>query len=123
MAGNYYLRRGNEFQKLIDGNMTETQGDFSFKVTDSYMTHLPLFLYSGSLEEDGADKLTALSGQRLSLKHAYNVGDDIHLHWSIDKNKMITIALQEPGYPPISISRRPKQSQYDLVQRYTVNGG
>ncbi len=123
MAGNIYLRRGNEFQMLIDGNMAATEGDFSLKVTNSYMTNLPLFLYSGSLEEDGADKLTPLSGQRLSLKHAYNMGDDIHLHWTVDKNKMITIALQEPGYAPISISRQPKKSQYDLVRRYTVNGG
>lgn len=123
MAGNIYLRRGNEFQMLIDGNMSETSGDFSLKVTDSYMTHLPLFLYSGSLEEDGADKLTALSGHRLPLQHAYNEGDDIRLHWTIDENKMITIALQEQGYAPLSISRQPKPSQYDLVQRYIVNGG
>ena len=123
MAGNVYLRRGNEFQMLIDGNMPETSGDFFLKVTDSYMTHLPLFLYSGSLEEEGADKLTALSGHRLRLQHAYNEGDDIRLHWTIDENKMITIALQEQGYAPLSISRQPEPSQYDLVQRYTVNGG
>lgn len=123
MAGNIYLRRGNEFQMLIDGNMSETSGDFSLKVTDSYMTHLPLFLYSGSLEEDGADKLTALSGHRLPLQHAYNEGDDIRLHWTIDENKMITIALQAQGYAPLSISRQPEPAQYDLVQRYIVNGG
>ena len=125
MSGNVYLRRGTDFDLLIDGDMGQTSGDFSCKVTDSYMTHLPLFLYSGSLEEDGADKLTALSGQRLQLQHAYDEGDEIRLHWAIDENKVITIELQEPGYKPLQFSRLLSldRIQNDPIQRYIVNKG
>ena len=124
LAGNIYLRRDKEFDLLIDGKMQETSGDFSRPVTDGYMTSLPLFLYSGSLE-DGAEKLTALAGKRLPLSHPYHEGDKIPLHWSIDENKIITIDVQEPGFAPIRFSRQlsAEAIENDPVQKYVVNKG
>ena len=122
LAGNIYLRRANEFDLLIDGKMEKTSGDFSYRMADSFMTNLPLFLYSGSIE-DGADTLTALAGKHLELHHAYKEGDEIPLHWSIDKNKVITINLIEKGYESVTVSRQltSEKIQNDPVQKYAVN--
>jgi len=122
LAGNIYIRRANEFDLLIDGKMEKTSGDFSYRMTDSFMTNLPLFLYSGSIE-DGADTLTALAGKHLELQHAYKEGEEIPLHWSIDKNKVITINLIEKGYESVTVSRQltSEKIQNDPVQKYAVN--
>ena len=86
------------------------------------MTNIPLFLYSGSIE-DGADTLTALAGKHLELQHAYKEGEEIPLHWSIDENKVITINLMEKGYESVTVSRQltPEKIQNDPVQKYAVN--
>ena len=122
LAGNIYIRRADGFDLLIDGKKDKTSGDFSYRMADSFMTNIPLFLYSGSIE-DGADTLTALAGKHLELQHAYKEGEEIPLHWSIDENKVITINLMEKGYESVTVSRQltPEKIQNDPVQKYAVN--
>lgn len=122
LAGNIYIRRADGFDLLIDGKKDKTSGDFSYRMADSFMTNIPLFLYSGSIE-DGADTLTALAGKHLELQHAYKEGEEIPLHWSIDENKVITINLMEKGYESVTVSRQltSEKIQNDPVQKYAVN--
>ena len=128
MASNIYLRKDNSFELLIADNLQQKQGKFPYTVTDSNMTHLPLFLYSGGTqdeEQDTTDSFIPLTGQKIPLQHAYEEGEQIELAWSVDKNKVITIELSESGYPPLQFSRQMKVEDIksNPVQQYTVNKG
>ncbi len=125
MASNIYLRKDNQFELLINEDLEATSGAFDYVVTDDDMTELPIFLYSGNPEADGTDntKFVPLAGQKIPLQHAYKEGQSITLNWDIDKNKVITISIEEPGMPKFTVSRFLSEAavKKNIISQYKLN--
>lgn len=128
MASNTYIRENDKFVMLIDGSLVNKSGTFHYTVTDSNMTSLPLFLYSGTESDDGSDNTDAfvqLAGKMIELSHPYNEGEQIPLSWKVDKNKMITITLNEVSTAPIEVSTllTPVAIANNPINMYKINRG
>ena len=125
MASNIYLRKDNQFELLINEDLEATSGAFDYVVTDDDMTELPIFLYSGNPEADGTNitKFVPLAGQKIPLQHAYKEGQSITLNWDIDKNKVITISIEEPGMPKFTVSRFLSDAavKKNVINQYKLN--
>ncbi|MDY3739594.1 MAG: hypothetical protein SO022_03910 [Selenomonadaceae bacterium] len=128
MASNTYIRENDKFVMLIDGSLVNKSGTFHYTVTDSNMTSLPLFLYTGTESDDGSDntdEFIQLAGKMIDLSHPYDEGDQIPLSWKVDKNKMITITLNEVSAAPIEVSTllTPAAIANNPINKYKINRG
>lgn len=60
------------------------------------MTRLPIFLFYGQ-DPNFSEDFTPIAGKVVDLPRRFEVGEEVTLTWSIDKNGVIIISLEELG--------------------------
>lgn len=98
LAEDIFLRTNNGFGKLISKSeiAIKKTGEFTYAIPEENMTHLPIFLFYGQ-DPNYPEDFTPIAGKVLDLPRRFEVGEEVTLTWSIDKNGVIIISLEELG--------------------------
>lgn len=98
LAEDIFLRTNNGFEKLISKSeiAIKKMGEFTYAIPEENMTHLPIFLFYGQ-DPNFPEDFTPIAGKVLDLPRRFEVGEEVTLTWSIDKNGVIIISLEELG--------------------------
>lgn len=98
LAEDIFLRTNNGFEKLISKSeiAIKKTGEFTYAIPEENMTHLPIFLFYGQ-DPNYPEDFTPIAGKVLDLPRRFEVGEEVTLTWSIDKNGVIIISLEELG--------------------------
>ncbi len=94
MSDDTYIKVGNEF-KMFFPRTTEpnTTGTFEYVVPEDGLAEFSVFLYYGI--NDKPDNLTKLAGKFFPLKQRLKKDQSIHIKWTLDKDKIISIEILE----------------------------
>lgn len=98
LAEDIFLRTNNGFEKLISKSeiAIKKMGEFTYAIPEENMTHLPIFLFYGQ-DPNFPEDFTPIAGKVLDLPRRFEVGEEVTLTWSIDKDGVIIISLEELG--------------------------
>lgn len=98
LAEDIFLRTNEGFEKLILKSeiAVKKTGEFTYAIPEENMTHLPIFLFNGQ-DPKSPEDFTPIAGKVVDLPRRFEVGEEVTLTWSIDKNGVIIISLEELG--------------------------
>ena len=98
LAEDIFLRTNNGFEKLISKSeiAVKKTGKFTYAIPEENMTRLPIFLFYGQ-DPNFSEDFTPIAGKVVDLPRRFKVGEEVTLTWSIDKNGVIIISLEELG--------------------------
>ena len=125
LASNIYVRNAaGGFELLIPADLSRKRGTFHYTIADDDVAWLPFYLYSGTEpegNEDNTDTFTQLAGRMIRSKPEYKKGYQIPIDWSIDKNKVITVQIQNDNSIKLSRLLTPEEINQSPVKDYRVN--
>ena len=98
LAEDIFLRTNSGFEKLISKSeiAVKKTGKFTYAIPEKNMTHLPIFLFNGQ-DPNFPEDFTPIAGKVVDLPRRFEVGEEVTFTWSIDKNGVIIISLEELG--------------------------
>lgn len=125
LSSNIYIRNAKgEFELLVSRDLSQKSGVFYYTILDDNVAYFPLYLYSGTEPENGEDNTDTyiqLAGRMIHSRPEYKKGDKIPLEWSMDENKVITVALQDNKDIKLTSLLTPEEIAQDIVGSYQVN--
>lgn len=101
LAEDIFIKTNDRFEKLIsksDISIKKT-GKFTYLIPDDNMTRLPIFLFYGQ-DPNFPEDFTPIAGKMIdlrSLERSLKKDEEVTLNWTIEKDGVITIDLEELG--------------------------
>lgn len=98
LSEDIFLRTNAGFEKLISRSDIASQktGTFTYIIPEENMIRLPIFLFYGQ-DTNFLEEFTQIAGKMVDLPRRFEKGEKVTLIWSIDRNGVITISLEELG--------------------------